>query len=139
MYSKARGTCNHGFEWRRQMRCIMARPPPCRPILVQWRARARAMRARIAVVVVGGGGKVAIIAAAINRRHSLRRCHWCRWLNPTTATNDNDRYRRCRQPPLPLPHSRRRQPSEASGRCSLLTAAMAVRCRTVEGERQRWS
>jgi hypothetical protein len=49
------------------MRCIMACPPPSRPILVQGRARARAMRARMAVVVVGGGGKDAIIATTINR------------------------------------------------------------------------
>jgi hypothetical protein len=34
------------------------------------RARARAMRARMAVIVVISGGKDAIVAAAINRRHS---------------------------------------------------------------------
>ncbi len=45
----------------------MVHSPPCRPILVQRRARANAMWARVAVVNVGGSGNDAIIAAAINR------------------------------------------------------------------------
>jgi hypothetical protein len=51
------------------------------------------MRARILVVVVVGDGKDAIIAAAINRHHSLGPCHQRRRLNPTTTTIDNDPYR----------------------------------------------
>jgi hypothetical protein len=64
-------------------------PSPRHPILV--RGRARAMRARMAVVVVGGVGKDAIVAAAINRRHSRRCRHGHRRLNPTAAAIDNDR------------------------------------------------
>jgi hypothetical protein len=53
------------------------------------------MSERMAVIVVGGVGKDAIVAAAINRRHSRQRRHWRHWLNPTAAAADNDRYRRC--------------------------------------------
>jgi hypothetical protein len=112
------------LSWRRQMRCIMARPPPCRMILVQ--GRARAMRARMAVVNVGGVGKVTIIATAINRRHSQQRRHRRRRLNPTAAAVDNDHYHRRQQLPSPLPHSRRRSLPEASGCCLSSTAEMTV-------------
>jgi hypothetical protein len=80
----------------------------------------------MAVVVVGGVGKDAIVATAINRRHSQRRRHRHRRLNPTAAAIDNDRYRRCRRSPSPLQHSRRRQLPEASGLFSSPTAAMVV-------------
>jgi hypothetical protein len=63
------------------------------------------MSARMAVIVVGGVGKDAIIAAAINRRHSQQRHHWSRRLNPTTATIDNERYCHRKLLPLLLPHS----------------------------------
>jgi hypothetical protein len=43
--------------WQQQMRRIMVRPSPRHPIHIQGRARARAMRARMAVIVVGGSGK----------------------------------------------------------------------------------
>jgi hypothetical protein len=83
--------------WQKRMRFIMARPPPHRPILVQ--GRARAMRARMAVVVVGGVGKDATVAAAINCRHNQQCRHWCSWLNslPTTTTIAaiNDCHCRC--------------------------------------------
>ncbi len=42
--------------WQRQMRRITVCPPARRPILVQGRARARAMWMRVAVIIVGGGG-----------------------------------------------------------------------------------
>ncbi len=99
---------------------------------VQWKVykftlpRARAMRARAAVVVVGGGGKDAILAAAINHHHHQQCRHWHRWLNPTAAAVDNDRYRCRRQLPLPMPHSQWQGPPEASGHCLLSTAAMGV-------------
>jgi hypothetical protein len=48
------------------------------------------------VIVVIAGGKDAIVAAAINHRHSQRHRHlrWY-WLNPNTAAINNDRYHRC--------------------------------------------
>jgi hypothetical protein len=80
----------------------------------------------MAVIVMGGVGKDAIVTAAINRRHSWQCCHRRRWLNPTAATVDDDRYRCRQQSPLPLPHSQQQQPPEASGCCSSLTAAKVV-------------
>jgi hypothetical protein len=50
------------------MRSVTARPPPCRLIVVQ--GRARVMREKMAVVVIGGISKDTIVAIAINRRHS---------------------------------------------------------------------
>jgi hypothetical protein len=55
----------------------------------------------MAVIVVGGVGKDAIVATAINFCHSQRRRHWCRWLNPTAAAVNNNRY--CRRQRLPSP------------------------------------
>jgi hypothetical protein len=110
--------------WRQQVRCVMVRPPPRRPILVQ--GRARAMRARMAVIVVGGIGKKAIVASTINHCHSQQRRHWHCRLNPTAPPIDNNRYRRHQRSPSLLPHSQQQQLPEASGRCLLLTAAMAV-------------
>jgi hypothetical protein len=93
------------------------------------------MRARMVVVVVGGVGKYAIVAATINPRHSRRRRHRRRWLNPIAAVVNNECYCRRRQLPLLLPHSRQRRPPEASGCYSLLTAAMTV---IVDGSGGRW-
>jgi hypothetical protein len=45
------------------------------------------------VFVMGGISKDAIVAAAINRRHSRRCRHRRRRLNPTAAAMDNDCYR----------------------------------------------
>ena len=50
------------------------------------------MRARMAVVVVGRVCKDVIITAAINCCHSQQCHHWRRWLNPTAAAVDNDRW-----------------------------------------------
>jgi hypothetical protein len=108
----------------RRMRRVTVRSPPCRLILVG--GRARAMRARMAVVVVGGVGKDAIVAAAINHCHSRQCQQRHHWLNPTATAVDNALIFRRRRPPLLLPHSQRQQPPEASGRCSSSTAAMAV-------------
>jgi hypothetical protein len=77
--------------------------------LCQWRlsskGKGRVMRARMVVIVVISGGKDTIVAAAINCRHSQRPRHWSCQINPIVAAVDNDRYRCCQQPPLPLPHS----------------------------------
>ncbi len=93
------------------------------------------MRARIVVVVVGGVGKDAIVPAAINPRHSRQRRHRRHRLNPTAAAIDNNRYCRHQRLPLPLPHSRQRQPPEASGHCLSSMAAMVV---IVNGSSGRW-
>jgi hypothetical protein len=68
---------------------------------------------------MGGGGKYNIVAAAIDHRYRQRRCHRRRWLNPITATIDDNRYHCRQQPPLPLLHSHQQQPPETSG-CRLL-------------------
>jgi hypothetical protein len=80
----------------------------------------------MAAVVVGGVGKDAIVAAAINRRHSQQCRHQRRRLNLTAAAIDNKRYCRRQQSPSPLPYSGRRRSPEASGHCLSSTAAMAV-------------
>jgi hypothetical protein len=46
----------------------------------------------MAVIVMGGIIKDAIVASAINHCHSQRCHHWRRWLNPTAAAINNDRY-----------------------------------------------
>jgi hypothetical protein len=50
------------------------------------------MTARTAVTVKISGGKDAIVAAAINCRHSQQCCHQSRQINPIVAAIDNNRY-----------------------------------------------